>query len=207
MRGTTALLVAIGLLALVAVVADLVLTDVAEAQTAARVSEELGASAAVDLQGWPVSLRLLGGTVPRVGITADDVPVEDTAIRLSRLEVDVTDVRLRLADLLADGPLPVDGGSGTFRATLSQAEVNRLAGLGDVQLGEGVASLVVLGQQIDAVATVEDARIVLRPLTDLPGLGPVPLAPVELPGEVVLDAVRIRPGELELTGRVLRLQR
>ncbi len=195
------------LLVVAGVVADTLLTNAAERQASARVSEELGAPADVDLRGWPVSLRLLSGTVPEVGITAQDVPVEDTSVRVARLEVEVADVRIRFADLRAAGPLPVDGGAGTFRAELSEAEVNRLAGVGGLQLGDGVASFDVAGQRVEVVATVEDERIVLRPITGLPGVGPVPLAPVALPGEIRLEAVRIRPGLIELSGRVLRLMR
>ncbi len=80
-------------------------------------------------------------------------------------------------------------------------------GVGGLQLGDGVASFDIAGQRVEVVATVEDERIVLRPITGLPGVGPVPLAPVALPGEIRLEAVRIRPGVIELSGRVLRLMR
>jgi hypothetical protein len=207
-RGTTALLVTVLLLLVVAVGADALVTRTAEAQAAQRVGAELGAPASVDLRGWPVSLRLLQGTVPEVDIRATDVPLPDADARLSVLEASVTNVRVGFTDLRGDGDLPVDGGSGTFRAEVTEADVANLAGLpGALTLAEGVGVVASTGVPIEVIATVDAGVVVLRPLAAAPGLQPVRLAPLALPGEATLDAVRILPGRLELTGRILRLAR
>lgn len=209
MRGLSVLLVVILLLAGAGMAADAYLTSTAEEQASRRVSAELDAPARVELRGWPVSLRLLSGRVPEVEITAADVPLEGGA-SLSRLVVVVQDVQVRLSDLRGAGALPVEGGAGRFEADLSEAAVNALVpqAPGAVVLGDGLATIDVAGQPVDVVVTVDEAgQIVLRPVSDVPGLAPITLPAPALPGEVVVERARVTPGVLTLMGRVTRLTR
>jgi hypothetical protein len=208
MRGAGALVVVLVLLGAAFVVGDVVATRNAEELASQRVSAELGAPAEVDLRGWPVSVHLLQGRVREVAIITTDVPLEGTEARIARLETAVVDVRIRFADLRGSGALPVDGGRGTFRADLDEASVNLLVDLpGGVRLGDGLAELDVGGQRIDVAAIVRDGQVLLRPVDDTPGVGPVPLPLPPLPGDVTIEAVTVTTGTLTLQGTVQRLVR
>jgi hypothetical protein len=132
----------------------------------------------------------------------------DGGVRLERLEVDVRDVRITLAELRSEGQLPVDGGAGTFRADLAQETVAALAGLpGQVELHDGLGRATVGGAVVEVVATVEGGRIVLRSVSGPAGeVAPLVLSLPPLPGAAVIEAVRIEPGVLRVSGRVLRLE-
>lgn len=204
MRAGTAFLITFLLLCAGGLAVDAWVTSTAEEQAAHRVGEVLGAPTEVELRGWPVSLRLLQGRVPEVALVARDVELAG-GVRLDRLEAVVSNVRITSAELRGTGALPIDGGAGTFRADVAEATVSDLAGV-PVTLGDGLASVTVDGRAVDAVAGVESGQIVLRPVGVAAGeVAPVPLPLPPLPGEAVIDGVRIQPGVLRVSGRVLRL--
>jgi hypothetical protein len=205
-RAGTSFLITLLLLCGAAIAADAWFTSTAEEQASQRVGAVLGAPTDVELRGWPVTLRLLQGTVPEVGLVAQDVELEG-GVRLQRLEADVQDVRITFAELRGTDDLPIDGGSGTFRAELSQDTVAHLAGMpGGVELGDGLGRAVIGGQPIEVVAAVEGGLVVFRPVGAPTGeVSPVALALPPLPGAAVIEAVRIEPGVLVISGRVLQL--
>jgi hypothetical protein len=204
MRAGTAFLITFLLLCAGGLAADAWVTSTAEEQASHRVGAVLGAPTEVELRGWPVSLRLLQGRVPEVALVARDVELAG-GVRLDRLEAVVSNVRITFAELRGTDALPVDGGSGTFRADVSEATASQLTGV-PVTLGDGLATVTVDGRAVDAVAAVEGGQIVLRPVGGAAGeVPPVPLPLPPLPGEAVIDGVRIQPGVLRVSGQVLRL--
>jgi hypothetical protein len=207
-RALLGLVVVLGVLVGIGAVVDAALTSTAERQASEQLTRELGAPAEVDLRGWPVSLRLLGGRVPEVGVSATGVPIEGSEARITRIDATVRDVRVRFADLSSGGPLPVDGGAGRFTALLDPASVATLAGLpGALTFGDGVATVDLGGIAVDVVAATADGQVVIRPLTDVPGLTAVPLPLGDLPGGARVEAVRVAPEGLVLEGSVTRLSR
>lgn len=206
MRGITAFVVTVFLLVGVGVVVDALVTARAEEEASLQLSGLLGGDADVDLRGWPVSLRLLAGNVPEVGVVATDVGLSGD-VGLDRLEVTVADVRVTFADVRAPQAARVSGGAGTFTALLDEAAVGALVGFpGAVTLGDGIGQVQAQGVSADVTAAVEGGSIVLRPVGAVPpGVEPVPISLPPLPGQAVVDSARIVPGALRLEGRVLRL--
>lgn len=190
-------------LAVLAVAGDAALTRVAEQRASEQASVLLGAPATVDLEGWPVSLRLLLGSVPAVDVLATDVSTPNGA-RLDRLEVTLSDVRLRLTDLFT-GRLRASARSGTFVADLDATAVEQLLGMlgqvGDVALSDGVVRLEVAGRSIDATVAVEGRTLVLRagnPVRGRPVRLQVPLP--TLPAGTTVEQVTVLPGILRVEG-------
>lgn len=185
--------------------ADWYLTGEAEQQVSARVSEALGAPVAVELAGWPVTLRLLTGEVPVVRISAADVSLGEASVR--RMDAEVRDVRLRWDDLASGGELPVAGGRGTYTAELDEAAVGALAGFpGALRFGDGLGQLDMAGQSVDVTAGVEDGAITFRPVGNVPpGAEAVSVALPPLPAQATVETVRILPGALRVSGRILEL--
>lgn len=203
MRGAIAFLTTVAVLLGLGAAADAAVTRRAEQQVSEQVSAEIGAPATVDLQGWPVSLRLLTGVVPRVDLVAADVPLEDTDAELSELRATLTDVRLRLADLSSAG-VPIEAGPTSFEADLDAGDVERLLGpvaaIGEIELLDGLARLTVAGFPIEGTVGVEGGAIVVRPTAPILNLGEVTVPLPALPGGVSVQRAVVRPGVLRLSG-------
>jgi len=203
MRGAIAFLTTVAVLLGLGAVADAAVTRRAEQQVSKQVSAEIGAPATVDLQGWPVSLRLLTGVVPRVDLVAADVPLEDTDAELSELRATLTDVRLRLADL-SSADVPIEAGPTSFEADLDAGDVERLLGpvaaIGEIELLDGLARLTVAGFPIEGTVGVEGGAIVVRPTAPILNLGEVTVPLPALPGGVSVQQAVVRPGVLRLSG-------
>lgn len=203
MRGAIAFLTTVAVLLGLGAAADAAVTRRAEQQVSEQVSAEIGAPATVDLQGWPVSLRLLTGVVPRVDLVAADVPLEDTDAELSELRATLTDVRLRLADLSSAG-VPIEAGPTSFEADLDAGDVERLLGpvaaIGEIELLDGLARLTVAGFPIEGTVGVEGGAIVVRPTAPILNLGEVTVPLPALPGGVSVQQAVVRPGVLRLSG-------
>lgn len=203
MRGAIAFLTTVAVLLGLGAVADAAVTRRAEQQVSEQVSAEIGAPATVDLQGWPVSLRLLTGVVPRVDLVAADVPLEDTDAELSELRATLTDVRLRLADLSSAG-VPIEAGPTSFEADLDAGDVERLLGpvaaIGEIELLDGLARLTVAGFPIEGTVGVEGGAIVVRPTAPILNLGEVTVPLPALPGGVSVQQAVVLPGVLRLSG-------
>lgn len=205
MRWLAVLLVALLLVGAVAATADAWLVSSAEAQAEQRLSEELGTPVEVDLRGgWPTSLSLLGGHIPEVAISAEDVPLEHSDARLAHLDAVLTDIEVSLADLRGSGALPVQGGGGTFVLEIDEANVNLLVSSPTpIRLEDGRGAVELAGRRIEVVPTVESGRVVLRPGDGGAGLQAVPVELPGLPAEVLVERVEVLPGVLRLSGRVL----
>ncbi|CAN5601695.1 hypothetical protein BH23ACT7_BH23ACT7_04370 [soil metagenome] len=203
MRGAIAFLTTVAVLLGLGAVADAAVTRRAEQQVSKQVSAEIGAPATVDLQGWPVSLRLLTGVVPRVDLVAADVPLEDTDAELSELRATLTDVRLRLADL-SSADVPIEAGPTSFEADLDAGDVERLLGpvaaIGEIELLDGLARLTVAGFPIEGTVGVEGGAIVVRPTAPILNLGEVTVPLPALPGGVSVQQAVVLPGVLRLSG-------
>ena len=203
MRGAIAFLTTVAVLLGLGAAADAAVTRRAEQQVSKQVSAEIGAPATVDLQGWPVSLRLLTGVVPRVDLVAADVPLEDTDAELSELRATLTDVRLRLADLSSAG-VPIEAGPTSFEADLDAGDVERLLGpvaaIGEIELLDGLARLTVAGFPIEGTVGVEGGAIVVRPTAPILNLGEVTVPLPALPGGVSVQQAVVLPGVLRLSG-------
>lgn len=206
MRAGTAFLLTLAVLLTAGVAADALVTRRAEEEASALVSDELGAPASVTLSGWPVGLRLAAGRVPEVRIVASDVPLGDVA--LQRFDARLFDVHVRLADLQGGAPARLRGaGGGSFVAEFDEEAVGLLAGApGEVRLGEGVGQVRAGDASVDVAVSLEQGRIVLRPIGAAPeGVNPVEVTLPPLPGNPVLDEVRITRGLLRVSGQLVQL--
>lgn len=218
MRSLIGLLCAIALLGALAAAVDAGLTRSAEERAAERVVAETGAAdATVDLQGWPVMLRLATGTVPRAVLTAQTVPIPDRGAALSSLDVTLTDVALRFDDLSATDTLPVRAATGRFEARLDGEALRTLAAedptvaqvVDRIELLDGVVRVVVAGGSfsVDATAEARDGDLVVRPTQPLPvpGLEEVVVPLRDLPAGATVDSLRVEAGALVLEGEVTDL--
>ncbi|MGH8934508.1 MAG: LmeA family phospholipid-binding protein [Egibacteraceae bacterium] len=192
------------MLAVVAGGLDLALTRAAERRTSEQASALLDAPATVDLQGWPVSLRLLLGAVPVVVVQAENVPT-DSGVRLESLGVTLRDVRVRLADL-AGGRLPADARDGMFTAALDRRGVGQILGglvaADAIQLRDGVIGVEVAGALIEAEVDVDSrGRLVLALVNAPQGLLPRIAVPLPmLPAGTTVQRVTVRDGLLRFEG-------
>ncbi|MPZ89444.1 MAG: DUF2993 domain-containing protein [Nitriliruptorales bacterium] len=193
------------LLGVLAFLADLAVTMAAERHAGEEVSTALGAPATADLNGWPVSLRLLTGTVPEAVISGTGVPFAEGQGRLTQLEIVLTDVEV-------PPTLPVttiQAASGRFEARIDQNDLRALVpehpAVEDVQLaGDGVRVLGPGGLSVEAAVAARDGSVVLSADTGLPGVGSVELAvPAgQLPAGASLDDARVEGAYLILGGPV-----
>lgn len=193
------------LLAALAFLGDLAVTAAAERRAGEQVSNMVAAPATVDLNGWPVSLRLLTGTLPEAVISAAGVPLPEGNGRLSRLDIILTDVEV-------PPTLPVttiQAASSRFEARIDQDDLRALVppheAVEDVQLaGDRVRVLGPGGLAVDAAVAARDGSVVLSADTGLPGVGTVEMAvPVhQLPAGASLDDARVEGGQLILGGPV-----
>ncbi len=198
MRRLGCLVVVLAVLGGGLVAADAVLTGVAERRAAQRVGEALGAPASVDLQGWPVTLRLLLDAVPRADVVATDVPVGDATI--PRLRATLNDVSATLGG-------DVDARGGRFAAEFDERAVERLVGLPSgvrllgIELVDDAARLEVRGLPVvRATADVVGDDVVLRPVGPLVDRLTLTVPLDGLPPGVTVRDVAIRPGRLTVRG-------
>ena len=206
MRRLGCLVVVLAILGGGLVVGDLALTSYAEERTAARVEQALEAEAEVDLDGWPVALRLLLGSIPTARVTAADVPLKRGAT-LDRLEVELTDVEVNVADLRSNpGELP-PAASGTFTAQLSEESVAGMLRVPEdvvrVRLRDGVVVLRAAGVRLRAEVVAADGDVVVRlagPLARLVGGAQLSIDLSDEPGAPAVDEVEIRHGVMVVRG-------
>lgn len=190
--------------------ADLLLADVAEQRAADRISEEVGAEARVDLHGWPTTLRLLFGTLPRAEVTAVQVPLDDLTTDLDRLDITLEDVRLRWSDLRVGAALP-HAARGTFEARLSSDTTFALAsvpsGLLGFEIRDGELYARVLGNDVATDLRVGDGAIHVAPRIPLGrALGDTTIDLSDQPGDPQPEEVFVDGDVLVVRGRLGRLQ-
>jgi hypothetical protein len=193
--------------------ADQAITAAAERSTAAQVSRALDADAEVDFHGWPVTVRMLGGTIPTATMTAIDVPLEQGG-RLDALDIELTDVRLNLADFRnTEGRRLPPARRGTFVAELGEGSVAAILQLPDgvsLTLDRGVATIKAAGLEVAADVTARDGDIVVSlagPLEQLVGSAEVPIDLSDEPGSPSVKSVQIRGGVITLRGALEEVRR
>ena len=213
MRGFGCLLFAVVVLAGVLFIGDMVLTNTAEERTATRISETLEADAEVDLQGWPVGLRMLLGSIPSATLNATDVPLDNGAV-LDRLDVELTDVKITFDDLTTQSDRLPAAETGTFEAELDEASVAAMMGIppalaqvtlqdGQVEVGAGG-----LGIQADVGARNGDVVVSLAgPLSALLGGSEFPIDLSGEPGQPYVEDVEIAGGVMVVRGRLEEVSR
>lgn len=207
MKGLIAFVLTLALCVGGGVWADAMVTERAERGAEAALGQRLGAPAQVALSGWPVSLRLVAGGVPRAEITASDVPLEGTGASIDRIDVVLTDLTVALRDIVAGDPgSAVQASDGTFSALLTPQSLSELIGVRGVRLGDGVLVIEAAGISADVTAAVEGGQVVLRPVGSVPpGAVPVELSLPPLPAGAVVEGVTISGDGLVLRGRVTDL--
>lgn len=210
MRMLTAFLVTLLVLIGGGVTLDAVLTDRAERAASERLASAFGGEADVGFGPWPVTLRLLAGSVPEVQATLRDVPAGE--VRLRRVSVELRNVRLEGGAGLAFGLGPPErvtlrAGRGRLDAELDEEAVRQLTGA-TVRLRAGQAVIETPGGEVAVVAGVEDGAVVLRPVgeaADEREVEPVRFELPPLPGEPRVTRVELRQGVVRLSGEVRRL--
>lgn len=213
MRGFGCLLVAVVVLGGVLFVGDLVLTNTAEERTATRISETLEADATVDLQGWPVGLRMLLGSIPSATLHATDVPLENGAV-LDRLDVELTDVAITIDDLTTQSDRLPAAEKGTFEAELDEQSVAAMmgipGGLAEVTLQDGLVEIGAGGLAIQADVEARDGDVVASlagPLAALLGGSEFAIDLSEEPGQPFVEEVEIDGGVMVVRGRLEEVRR
>lgn len=210
MRMLTAFLVTLLVLIGGGVTLDAVLTDRAERGASERLASTFGGEADVGFGPWPVTLRLLAGSVPEVQATLRDVPAGE--VRLRRVSVELRNVRLEGGAGLAVGLNPPErvalrAGRGRLDAEIDEEAVRQLTGA-TVRLRPGQAVIDTPGGEVAVVAGVEDGAVVLRPVgeaADEREVEPVRFELPPLPGEPRVTRVELRQGLVRLSGEVRRL--
>lgn len=186
--------------------ADRFVTSMAEEQAATHVGRELRADSVVSLHGWPVTLRMIVGTIERAELTATDVPLERGGT-IDRLDVTLHDIDLSLADLRNPPSGLPPSRDGSFRALLHGDITWALDSVPSV-----LASLEVVDDAVElqtpiavlsADLVVQSNRLLFEPNVPLGVVfrGPVQLDISDQPGRPVLEDAEIVDGTLVLTGR------
>lgn len=181
-------------------VADLAVTELAERTAARQLERSLCGEAEVDLDGWPVSARLLAGRVPHVHASVDGARPDGLGGPLTRLAVDARDVRL-------DGTTVASLGAGSFTATVADTEVGALVDLPIVVdrvefADDRVVVHVVGGLEVPATVALEDEALVVTPTLGFAALPDLALrVPLDgLPEAATVTGVEVGSGMLVVTG-------
>jgi hypothetical protein len=213
LRGIGCLFVAIVVLGGVLLIGDMILTDTAEERTATRISETLEADAQVDLQGWPVGLRMLLGSIPTATLSATDVPLDNGAV-LDRLDVELTDVAITFDDLTTQSDRLPAAETGTFVAELDEASVAAMmgipGGLAEVTLQDGLVEIGAGGLAIQADVGARDGDVVVSlagPLAALLGGSEFAIDLSAEPGQPFVEEVEIDGGVMIVRGRLEEVRR
>ena len=215
MRRLVVAVVSVVVIAALVIAVDLVLTAAAEQRLSERVSRALDAPADAELHGWPLSLHLLNGNVPRVDVNARDVPMGQPNATIHRVDVVLTDVAVRWADLTGEADELPSAEEAQFEARVDEATAQSLLGLPDqivgLELREGVIVLNVAGlAEVEADVEASDGIVVVRPregLASLAGLAEIPIDLRDQPGGPHVRAVEVTEDSIVLSGRLTEVAR
>jgi hypothetical protein len=188
----------IGVLVVIAII--LVALDIGDtfarhrAQTAAAQHLDAtlpGSTATVSISSFPFLGRLaVGGTVPK--LTADLDQVTAAGFTFDDIEVVVHDLKFDTSQLW-HGRVQLDSiSSGSVRAVLPQASIDRATGL-PVTLGSGTVG--VAGVQVPATVAVADNRVTLT----VPLIAPITFTIPQLSILPCVGSAVIQTGGLELS--------
>jgi hypothetical protein len=194
-------------------IGDQAVTTYAEQRTAANVSEALEADTTVTFNGWPVGARLLLGTIPSAEVVATDVPLDNGAT-LDRLDVELTNVKVDVADLRRNSDQLPPADEGTFVARLSEASVTAMLGLPgnivEVALRDGVVQLSGAGLQVEADVVAQNGDVVVQlrgPLAQLLGGAEFAIDLSDEPGSPQVEDVEIQDGLMIVSGTLADVDR
>lgn len=209
MRTLTAFLLTLLLLIGGGVAIDAVLTQRAERLASQVLAEQLGADVDVRFGTWPVTLHLLGGSLPEARVRMAEVPAGDVtfALVVADLRRVSIDGAAALAFGLGDPParMVLEAREGRLEADLDARAVSELTGA-TVQLTGGRATIGSGQRATDAVAGLERGAVVLRPVGDVPeGAEAVRFEVPPLPGGARPARVQLREDALRLIADVRRL--
>ena len=189
------LLVALVLIVVLGVVADVGARAYAERRVREEMSRSLDLSEEPDvsLGGFPFLLHLLRGTLPSVDVVASDVPAG--RLRFDIVRMNLHDVSFSFADLLSrSGTVRADRADGT--ATVTPGDV--MAALRDsgiplsVEFSDGVIRITAaqLPGEVEASVKLEGQRLLFSPSRPA------------LPLEFALDLPRFVPGMVYTDARI-----
>ena len=192
--------------AAVLIAGDQLVTATAESRTAARTGSALDAEVDVDLEGWPVTLHMLNGSIPQATLAATDVPLDNGA-SLDRLDVVLTDVEVNVSDLTGDAENLPDAGTATFEAELDESSVAAMlgipGGIAEVTLESDTVTISAAGIAVAADVEARDGDIIVSlagPLAQLLGGAEFPIDLSNTPGAPAVEDVEIRNGVMHVSG-------
>lgn len=179
---------------------DAVITEVAERRLADGVGARLCGDATAELSGWPVSLRLLLGTVPHAEVTVRDARPPGSEVVFTRLVLSADDVTTAGATLAPSGPLAFDAGiderdlhrSVDLPATVSAVELRD----GDLLLRTPV------GLAVPATVALVEGALEVRPTPALLARFRFRIPLDELPPGLDVAEVGVRSGLLTASGTI-----
>lgn len=208
MRAVGKVLLLLLALAVVLVATDRIVAMVAEQRVSEQVSAALDASATAELGGALPGLRLLTGTVPRIDVSAEDVPVADRAV-LAQLDVTLTGVRVSWRYLFEERETLPPADDGRFRARIDVASLAELLP-GELEAVDGERLRLSFAgiASVEATLDAEDGRVVVRPQTPLAGLLGLERFDIDLSGQEGrphVEEVDIRGDAVVLRGRLLEV--
>lgn len=184
------------LLALVGL--DAAVTEVAERRLARGVGARLCGDATAELSGWPVSLRLLRGTVPHAEVTLRDARPPGTDVVFTRLVLSADDVAV------SGGTLTLAGRLG-FVAGVDEPDLRRSvelpATVSAVEFRDGEILLrTPVGLAVPAAVTLVEGAVEVRPTAAALDRFAFRIGLDRLPPALDLTAVRVEPGLLVASG-------
>jgi hypothetical protein len=193
-------------------IADQVVTSIAEERASERVAEQLDAPTEVTFHGWPVALRMLGGTIERAEVRSTDVPLDEGGT-LDRLDVTLRDIEVGIGDLTDPPETLPPAREGTFEARLSGditwalTSVPRM--LATLRIEGDAVRLRTLVAELSADLQVRRNRLIFEPNVPLGVLfrGEVALDMTQQPGRPRLDRAEIDGDTLVLRGILEELGR
>jgi hypothetical protein len=215
MPRTIALLATLLVVAGLLVVADVLVTRTVEDGMSQRISRALDAPADAELRGWPASWHILSGVLPDVQVRSRDVPLGGAGAVIGNLDVQLTDVEVRWADLTGDADDLPPAATANFEARLDRDTAQALLGIDEeivaLELRDGRIALDVVGVvEMEAAVEAEEGIILVRPLDAIAGLVGLAEIPIDLsdqPGRPHVREARVTPHQIVLTGYLDEMNR
>jgi hypothetical protein len=204
-RRLVATVLVLVLLGVAVVAADGVLRRGAERVVAERIdARSRAASTEVRIPGTLAGIRMLDGRVGRIEVAVREVPVDDAPVAIDRIDLELTGVRIHLADLQGGGELPAMEVA-RFEARIDAATVRELLvdplDVAGLELVDGGVALRVGPAVVQSAVRPAGGRVELVP--DVPLLGSVGALTVDLSdqfGSPYVDEVRTDAAAMVVRG-------
>lgn len=203
------LAIALGLVALVVLLAEVAVRTLGRARLEALLATSLGPDVSVELADRPVLLGLARRRLSQVELRAHRVPLQtgDELAAIERLDVDLRGVRLVRGS--ATVPIAVSAEAGRFEAHLTEEQVGALADLPDyvrdLTFEDGHLWVTAVGFRVATTVSARDGRVVVAPagrtLAALP-FGELVFDLPELPAGAVVEELEVRDGYVVARGPV-----